>query len=159
MKLRQIVILLCLFAYLMMPAMAATGEDGVTIIKKDGSDSNIEKKDSSEEEDSIWDVNTTNSEGFNKLFMAPVTAVGYLMNVPPIETTVLILLGIVFGGSFVLTLLSLATNNGRVATGGILNKLKMMTTGKDNMIWVIGAFAGFLFAIALLKFLGSTSIF
>jgi len=62
-KLRQIVILLCLFAYLMMPAMAATGEDGVTIKKADGSNTTdgITKNDDDDDDsktsdDDVWGI-------------------------------------------------------------------------------------------------------
>jgi len=62
MKVRQIIILLCLFAYLMMPAMAATGEDGVTIKKADGSNTtdgitkNDDDDDSKTSDDDVWGI-------------------------------------------------------------------------------------------------------
>lgn len=161
MKMTNVLLACLVMLFTMMPAMAAgTGEDNVKLITSEDSDSHIERVDSNNgEEDSLLVVNNSNGDGFNKLFMAPVNAVDTLMSISPVEKAVLIIVGLVIGGSFVLTIVSLGVNNGRVATGGILNRLKMITTGKDNMIWVLAAFAGFLFAIAIMKYMGSTSIF
>ena len=133
-----------------MPAMAGTGEDGVTVIKND--ESNAERVDSS-------DNKIIESDGFNRLLMAPVTGVDHLMSMGPLEKAILVVVGSAIGGSVILTIVSLAVNNGRISWGSIFGKYQTMLQGRNWSAFVLFGFLGFLFALALLKYVGTTSIF
>lgn len=156
MKIKNVLVAFLILALVTMPTvLAATGEDGVTIIKKDGSDSNIEKVDSSKDDSNI----TIKSDGFNRLLMAPVTGVDYILRMGPLEKAVLLLVGTAIGGSVIITIISFAINNGRIGIGSISGKYQTMLQGRNWMIFVFIGFLGFLLALALLKYVGTTSIF
>lgn len=157
MKLKNVLAAFLIIALVMMPTvLAATGEDGVTIIKKDGSDSNIEKVGSSKDDSEDHKIE---SDGFNRLLMAPVTGVDYILGMDPLEKAVLLLVGTVIGGSVIITIISFAINNGRIGIGSISGKYQTMLQGRNWMIFVFLGFLGFLLALALLKYVGTTSIF
>ncbi len=163
MKILNILIAFLIVAMFVMPALAATGEDGVKIIGADGKEktnavSSQDTNDESKESESA-DEDITGSDGFNKLLSAPIKGVDYLLGLGPTETLVLWVVGIAIGGSIVLTIISFAVNNGRISWGSIFGKYQTMLQGRNWMAFVFLGFLGFLFALALMKFLGTTSIF
>lgn len=144
---RNILVLLCIFAWLTIPVMAATGN--VTKITLDDAKSNTETFDSS----------NGDSDGFNRLLMAPVTGVDYLLSMGPLEKAILLFVGSAIGGSVIITIVSFAVNNGRIGLGSIAGKYQTMLQGRNWMAFVFIGFLGFLLALALLKYVGTTSIF
>ena len=154
-----------------MPAMASSGdgEDNVKIIGVDGEEvtngigsqdtsKNTDESDSTEETDTN-DDDLTDSDGFNKLLSAPIKGVDYLLGLGPTEQLVLLIVGTVIGGSIVLTIISLAVNNGRMGWGGIWGKWNTILQGRNWMAIVFLGFLGFLFALALMKYFATTSYF
>lgn len=148
MKAKNLLIAFCIFALLTMPVMAATGEvKKVTL--EDAKSENVETVESNNEE----------PDGFNRLLMAPVTGVNYLLDMGPLEKAILLLVGCAIGGSVIITILSFAVNNGRIGIGSIAGKYQTMIQGRDWMAFVFLGFLGFLLALALLKYVGTTSLF
>jgi len=163
MKILNISLAFLVIFMVMMPAMAATGEDNVKIIGADGKDvtTGISGQDTGDvtNEADTTDEDLTESDGFNKLLSSPIKGVNYLMGLAPAEKLVLLVTGVVIGGSIILTILSFAINNGRISWGSIFGKYPMMLQGRNWMVFVFLGFLGFLFALALMKYIGTTSIF
>jgi len=161
MKILNILIAFLVLAMVVMPAMADTGE--LKIIGADGKEKTNAASDSDDtEEDKETDSKNdeiTDSDGFNKLLSAPIQGVDYLLKMGPTEKLVLLIVGVAIGGSIVITIVSFAVNNGRIGWGSIFGKFPMMLQGRNWMAFVFLGFLGFLFALALMKFLGTTSIF
>lgn len=163
MKLFNTLIVFLIISMMVMPAMAATGENSVKILGADGKEKTnaISDRDITDENKET-DTNSedlTGSDGFNKLLSAPIKGVDYLLDLGPTEKLVLLIVGIAIGGSIVLTIISFAVNNGRISWGSIFGKYPTMLQGRNWMAFVFLGFLGFLFALALMKFLGTTSIF
>lgn len=158
---KQIINILVLFAILaltIMPAMAAEGEKNVKII--DGSDeSNIERVEDNNDNDEEENSEITDSEGFNKLLQSPINGVNTVMSYGPLENASLTTVGLFIGGSIILTVIAFAANNGRISLGSILGNWKAMISGRNMMLWVLLGFCGFLFALALMKYIATTGIF
>jgi len=163
MKILNILIAFLILAMIVMPAMAATGEENLKIIGADGKEKTnaINSQDTTDENKETESNNEelTGSDGFNKLLSAPIKGVDYLLDLGPTEKLVLLIVGIAIGGSIVLTIISFAVNNGRISWGSIFGKYPTMLQGRNWMAFVFLGFLGFLFALALMKFLGTTSLF
>lgn len=169
MKILNILLAFLVICMVSMPAMAATGEDGVKIIGSDGKEvtngissqdtNNDNDKSDTTEETNTNDDDLTDSDGFNKLLSAPIKGVDYLLGLGPTEQLVLLTVGTVIGGSIVLTIISLAVNNGRMGWGGIWGKWNTILQGRNWMAIVFLGFLGFLFALALMKYFATTSYF
>ena len=159
MKIWNILAVFLIITMMMMPAMAATGEDTVKIIDSDGNEKTNAVSNQDDETDTDEEDDITGSEGFNKLLSAPISGVDYLMEMGPTEKLVLLVVGVVIGGSIVLTIISFAVNNGRISWGSIFGKYPTMLQGRNWMAFVFLGFLGFLFALALMKYIGTTSIF
>lgn len=169
MKILNILLAFLVICMVSMPAMAATGEDGVKIIGSDGKEvtngissqdtNNDNDKSDTTEETNTNDDDLTDSDGFNKLLSAPIKGVDYLLGLGPTEQLVLLIVGTVIGGSIVLTIVSLAVNNGRMGWGGIWGKWNTILQGRNWMAIVFLGFLGFLFALALMKYFATTSYF
>lgn len=169
MKILNILLAFLVICMVSMPAMAATGEDGVKIIGSDGKEvtneissqdtNNDNDKSDTTEETNTNDDDLTDSDGFNKLLSAPIKGVDYLLGLGPTEQLVLLIVGTVIGGSIVLTIVSLAVNNGRMGWGGIWGKWNTILQGRNWMVIVFLGFLGFLFALALMKYFATTSYF
>ena len=169
MKILNILLAFLVICMVSLPAMAATGEDGVKIIGSDGKEvtngissqdtNNDNDKSDTTEETNTNDDDLTDSDGFNKLLSAPIKGVDYLLGLGPTEQLVLLTVGTVIGGSIVLTIISLAVNNGRMGWGGIWGKWNTILQGRNWMAIVFLGFLGFLFALALMKYFATTSYF
>ncbi len=166
MKILNLILVFFVLAMVVMPAMAATGEDNVKIIGADGNEvssgissqeDNKETENAEETESSTDDL--TGSDGFNKLLSAPIKGVDYLLSLGPMEKLALLVVGAAIGGSIIMTIISFAVNNGRISWGSIFGKYDTMLHGRNWMAFVFLGFLGFLFALALMKFLGSTTLF
>lgn len=148
--------LLLIFAVMVMPAFAATGEEDVKIIGNSG-ESSIKRVDDANEEKS--DSNLSDSEGFNALLQAPINGVNTIMGFAPLEKASLTTSGIFIGGSIILTVIAFAANNGRISLGSILGNWRTMISGRNMMLWVFLGFCGFLLALAMMKYVSTTGIF
>lgn len=151
---KSIVNILVLFAVLaltVMPSMAAEDER-LKIIPASNESQNVG---TNTQEDS----DISNSDGFNKLLQAPINGVNTVMSYGPLESASLKTTGIFIGGSIILTVIALAANNGRISLGSILGNWKAMVSGRNMMMWVLLGFVGFLFALAMMKYVATTGIF
>lgn len=110
---------------------------------------------------SVMAANSTeiDSDGFNKLLAAPVTGVNYIMDIEPLEGATLMIVGLVMGSTVILAILSMSINSGRISYGGIIGKFRMMLDGRNWSIYVFLGFFGLLFALAMIKYVSTTSIF
>lgn len=161
----NILILFLIFALTVMPftAMAAdgSGESGVKIIPQNGSnalDGGIQKVDDTESADTDTDTSFS-SDGFNELLRAPITGVDYVMSMSPLKKAVMLFVGFAIGISIIITVIAFAANNGRIGWGSIFGKYSTMLQGRNAMLFVFMGFLGFLLALALMKYVGTTGIF
>jgi len=164
MKTIPILIGLILICSMVVPSLAADGDNKPVILDKDGNvvesrDSEITGSSKNIDEEVETNELNTDSNGFNKLLMAPVTGVNYLMSIPPAEKSILLVVGCAIGISVIITLISFAVNNGRIGWGSIWGKWETMLKGRNWMGFVFLGFCGFLLALALMKYLGTTSVF
>lgn len=155
-QIKNIFGLLLIFAVMVMPVFAATGEENVRIV--DGSkESKIERVEEKQEEKT--DGAVPKSDGFNRLLQFPSDGVDTVLNFGPLEKATLKIVGLFVGGSVILTILAFAANNGRISLGSILGNWKAMVSGRNMMIWVFLGFCGFLLALAMMKYVSTTGVF
>lgn len=152
---KQILNILVLFAILaltVMPAMAAgEGERlNITPASNESQNSGTNTPENSE---------ISNSDGFNRLLQAPITGVNTVMEYDPLEKASITTTGLFVGGSIILTVIAFAANNGRISLGSILGNWKAMISGRNMMLWVLLGFCGFLFALAMMKYVATKGIF
>lgn len=164
MNIRPIIIMFLVICSMIMPVLAADDDNKPVIIDKDGNvvesrDSEITGSSKNIDKDVETEEIKTDSNGFNKLLMAPVTGVNYLMNIPPAEKAILLVVGCAIGISVIITLISFAVNNGRIGWGSIWGRWETMLKGRNWMGFVFLGFCGFLLALALMKYLGTASVF
>jgi hypothetical protein len=102
---------------------------------------------------------STGSGGINDLLKSPDEGVKTLSSIDPLWKAVLFVVGIVIGGSVVLTIISLGVNQGRISWGGIFDKYKMVLNGRDYGVIVFIAFLGFLIMLSVFAFISKGNLF